>query len=404
MIMKLNKIRRDDWLLLADGLLARLISVVFVLGSSLSVLTGQSTTFRGTVEITFFEIPIAEIDHGQGVVVTKDHLARYATGQNILYDICGDTIYMVNTLPANNKIFKIQYGNSTMIDTRGGGRFVEFPKLPSFLANVRSKDWRKYNSSKRKSVFKPNFELILPDQRQFSYIAEIDLKTSYLDQYNLGGDFTEIFHPFGIINWIVGEIDSIYYTRIYNYIYKEDLNCREVFSSIRSLRTVGSVPHATVYYQADTVVNFNAPRPIFDIGEVYDTSLTLLPSINGQTAKYTYVEIYTDDCPVCADQSSFIISMQDSISSLDIGFASIYVSSSPNLDKWSTVLSNRPGRYGSDYMMVSSRNSLIGSELNLSLLPRYLILDQDGRIVMQYAPRPSDSRLQQVINQLRNTE
>lgn len=51
---------------------------------------------------------------------------------------------------------------------------------------------------------------------------------------------------------------------------------------------------------------------------------------------------------------------------------------------------NLPGGFKSDFMKT----------LNITSVPRMLLLDREGRIVEAYAKRPSDPKLKQQIEQL----
>ena len=54
----------------------------------------------------------------------------------------------------------------------------------------------------------------------------------------------------------------------------------------------------------------------------------------------------------------------------------------------------------SHYLIGSSKNSAILSQFNITSIPRYMIIDQYGKVLNADAPRPSDAKLKTVFDEL----
>ena len=51
-----------------------------------------------------------------------------------------------------------------------------------------------------------------------------------------------------------------------------------------------------------------------------------------------------------------------------------------------------------NYLILNSKNSKILENINLRLIPRYIIIDKNGKLVEMNAPRPSDKQIKATLN------
>lgn len=59
-------------------------------------------------------------------------------------------------------------------------------------------------------------------------------------------------------------------------------------------------------------------------------------------------------------------------------------------EKLSTIATN--------YFILNSKNCKMLEDINLRLIPRYIIIDKNGKLVEMNAPRPSDKRIKATLN------
>lgn len=50
------------------------------------------------------------------------------------------------------------------------------------------------------------------------------------------------------------------------------------------------------------------------------------------------------------------------------------------------------------YFILNSKNSKMLENIDLRLIPRYIIIDKNGKLVEMNAPRPSDKRIKTTLN------
>ena len=111
----------------------------------------------------------------------------------------------------------------------------------------------------------------------------------------------------------------------------------------------------------------------------------------------TYVDVWASWCGPCIKEMSFSRNLKNEFNSDEIQF--VYVSIDENSFKWKKA-SQRLGL----------ENSFIDSNQNLSILfkiksiPRYILLDKNGKVINENALRPSDPKIKTfLISELKKT-
>lgn len=221
---------------------------------------------------------------------------------------------------------------------------------------------------------------------QCSLLPEVDLWSFSIPTdatYSKGGIFNDTF-----------------VLQTFDYYPDPQLDCAAMLDTVDVIRPIeGEIPRHVVAYEPDTLVDFSADEGYFDLGEVYDTTGRLTTVVNFPEAKYTYVELWTAECASCTAQIPYLDSHYQRTFPGGLGFISVHADDGDDPTDWLAALPQRSHKW-SNYMVPFGRDSYFDRQYNLRLLPRYLIIDATGRIVVRYAPRPTDTRLDDVLEQL----
>ena len=113
--------------------------------------------------------------------------------------------------------------------------------------------------------------------------------------------------------------------------------------------------------------------------------------------KYVYIDCWATWCGPCRAQIPHLKKLEERYAGKDIAFVSI--SSDSNREKWQrTVRDERLG--GAQLIEKCPTNSPFSEYFKISGIPRFIILDKEGRVYDANAPRPSDPAISDLFNQL----
>ena len=113
--------------------------------------------------------------------------------------------------------------------------------------------------------------------------------------------------------------------------------------------------------------------------------------------KYVYIDCWATWCGPCRAQIPHLKKLEERYAGKDIAFVSI--SSDSNREKWQrTVCDERLG--GAQLIEKCPTNSPFSAYFKISGIPRFIILDKEGRVYDANAPRPSDPAISDLFNQL----
>lgn len=125
-------------------------------------------------------------------------------------------------------------------------------------------------------------------------------------------------------------------------------------------------------------------------------------SINEYKGKYVYVDIWATWCGPCIKEFPSSKKLEDNFSnSKDIEF--LYVSVDLEANKWQKFIGdNNNNLQGKQVRIPSEKVSTFYKNLSIVGIPKYLIIDKKGEILNTDAPRPSDPKLKDILDELLN--
>jgi thiol-disulfide isomerase/thioredoxin len=103
--------------------------------------------------------------------------------------------------------------------------------------------------------------------------------------------------------------------------------------------------------------------------------------------KVVYVDVWATWCGPCRAEFPHSKTLKKQYEGKDVVF--MYVSVDDSEDAWRNMLENDPEFAGVHVITGSAWDASIVKDYNISGIPRYILVDRDGKVVSASAPRPS---------------
>jgi len=132
--------------------------------------------------------------------------------------------------------------------------------------------------------------------------------------------------------------------------------------------------------------------------ENYKGGKTTLKDLKG---KLVYIEIWATWCGPCIKEMPALTQLIKDFKGKNIEFVSISVDSKGDYEKWREMIPEK-NVGGIQLLADKGLKSDFMQAFSIGLIPRTLLLDEDGRIITIKAPRPSADNTKQYINNLLN--
>lgn len=113
--------------------------------------------------------------------------------------------------------------------------------------------------------------------------------------------------------------------------------------------------------------------------------------------KYLYIDFWATWCGPCIAEIPALETLQHDYAGRNVAFVSISVDKIRDHRKWKDFVAGR--QLQGIQVWVDDTNSRIFTDaFNIKQIPRFVLLDPEGRIVDANAPRPSDKRIRQLLD------
>ena len=133
-----------------------------------------------------------------------------------------------------------------------------------------------------------------------------------------------------------------------------------------------------------------------------------LISINGKEISFSevldelkgnlvYVDFWSSGCAPCIKEMPYSKKLHEVYKGRNMVF--VYLSMDPNRDKWMEAnLKFGLEKYRHNYLIANQYTSKQLEELNVAYIPRYMIYDKNGNLIQNFAPRPSEKKLNNLLD------
>lgn len=151
-----------------------------------------------------------------------------------------------------------------------------------------------------------------------------------------------------------------------------------------------------IKYEAIKYLIKGSPSPVFENFENYKGGTTSLVDLKG---KYVLIDIWATWCAPCLVEMPALKKLEEEYANKNIAFVSISVDTPKNHGKWKEMVKNKklggvqlisPNVYDNSFM----------KNYSVTAIPRFILLDPEGKIVSANAPKPSDKSLKTLLNKL----
>ncbi len=130
------------------------------------------------------------------------------------------------------------------------------------------------------------------------------------------------------------------------------------------------------------------------------------PDINGKNVslddlkgKYVYVDVWATWCGPCKREIPFLKKLDQEFKGKDIAIVSMSIDKMEDKDKWLKMVKDE-NLGGIQIMADKDWNSDFVKAYNIRGIPRFILIDKEGKILNDNAPRPSNPNLKELFNSL----
>ena len=213
-------------------------------------------------------------------------------------------------------------------------------------------------------------------------------------------------------------IDSIYNT--INIIYLKDVLLKTVGSRLIANKDKKIAKTYLDYFtsrlsdentKTDLVNNYNKYRylinakqrlkkgalsPKFVDYENFAGGTTSLDDLKG---KYVYIDVWATWCGPCKKEIPFLQDVEKKYHNKNIAFVSISVDEKPAYDIWRKMVEDDQ-LTGLQLFADNTFQSKFVTDYGINGIPRFILIDPEGKIIDSNAPRPSEEKLIDLFNEL----
>ncbi|VAW24000.1 hypothetical protein MNBD_BACTEROID04-1687, partial [hydrothermal vent metagenome] len=123
-------------------------------------------------------------------------------------------------------------------------------------------------------------------------------------------------------------------------------------------------------------------------------------SLDDLKGKFVYVDVWATWCGPCKREIPYLKELEGKYRGKKIEFVSISVDKSADHDKWQKMVKEKELK-GIQLFSDKDWDSDFVKEYLIKGIPRFILIDPNGNIVNSNAPRPSDSKLIDLFNELK---
>ena len=144
-------------------------------------------------------------------------------------------------------------------------------------------------------------------------------------------------------------------------------------------------------------VNKGEPSPKF---YNYENSVGGTSSLDDFKGKYVYIDIWATWCAPCKAEIPYLKEVEKQFYGKNIEFVNISVDKARDHDKWKKMVEEK-GLKGVQLFADNNFKSQFIKDYNIKSIPKFILLDPNGKIIESNAPRPSNDKLIELFNSLK---
>jgi thiol-disulfide isomerase/thioredoxin len=161
----------------------------------------------------------------------------------------------------------------------------------------------------------------------------------------------------------------------------------------------GIVKYYKMNYEANLAKSklANTMSPSFDYDN-YAGGKTKLEDLRG---KYVYIDVWATWCGPCRGEIPFLKKIEEKYHDKNISFVSISIDVQKDMEKWKTLIKDKE-LGGIQLFADNDWNSKFAKDYGITSIPRFILIDPNGKIINADASRPSAPELEIQLDALLN--
>ncbi|WP_115461907.1 TlpA family protein disulfide reductase [Winogradskyella aurantiaca] len=151
-----------------------------------------------------------------------------------------------------------------------------------------------------------------------------------------------------------------------------------------------------IAYERGLTLRPGQPSPEFVNYENHKGGETSLADLRG---KYVYVDVWATWCGPCIGEIPSLKEVEAKYHNSNIAFVSTSIDQARDHDKWVAMVNDKQ-LGGMQLMADNDWQSQFVKDYGIEGIPRFILIDPDGNIVSADAPRPSNPKLVEMLDEL----
>jgi len=136
------------------------------------------------------------------------------------------------------------------------------------------------------------------------------------------------------------------------------------------------------------------PSPKFTNYENYNGGTTSLDDLKG---KFVYIDVWATWCGPCKVEIPHLKEVEKEFHDKNIAFVSISVDKEGAHEAWKKMIAEKEM---GGIQLFAGTDFKFTEEYQIDGIPRFILIDDKGNIVNPDAPRPSNPKLKEILNDL----
>lgn len=112
--------------------------------------------------------------------------------------------------------------------------------------------------------------------------------------------------------------------------------------------------------------------------------------------KKVYIDVWATWCGPCVKEIPSLKKLEKELHEENIEFVSVSIDSEKDKEKWKEFIKEKE-MTGVQLMANNAWESDVATGYNVKAIPRFLLIDEEGKIISANAPRPSDESIKEVL-------
>ena len=140
---------------------------------------------------------------------------------------------------------------------------------------------------------------------------------------------------------------------------------------------------------------YNKPAPDFSFSNAKGKQVSL-KSLRG---KYVYIDVWATWCGPCKNEIPYLTKIEDDYKNRKIHFVSLSTDKPDDKNKWRQFVAAKKLK-GIQLITDNAFDTEFIRKFNITSIPRFILIDPNGKIISADAKRPSDPNLRAQLDGL----